>query len=238
MEVRRVRTLRARFAQRREISTMDRAERRELSLGLFPWVMFAVVGRNVGQGAAWASVAALVTVLVVSFPSHSRHKLKHLERCAIVLFSLLFFAGLVAGPDQSAFVNTYARALAFGGLALIAITSLLLVPFTEEYTRDAVRRRYWHTPGFLRVNFAVSALGAVAFTAMTVSFALGQLYTTPLQNTILNWVIPIALGFGATMLARDWWAEYYDNHVPAADETQESINVLDTLFLDDHPRAG
>jgi hypothetical protein len=217
---------------------MDRVERRELSLGLFPWAVFAVVGRNAGQGAAWASVAGLVTVLVVAFPGRAGHKLKHLERCALTLFSLLFVAGLVAGPDQQAFVNQNARALAFGGLALVAITSLFFVPFTEEYARDAVRRRYWNTPRFVRVNFRISALGAVAFSAMTVSFVLGQAFTTPVANTVLNWVVPIAIGFSATMLAREWWTEYFDSHVPAADETRSQMNVLDTLFLDDDRRAG
>jgi hypothetical protein len=40
------------------------------------------------------------------------------------------------------------------------------------------------------------------------------------------------------MLAREWWTEYFDSHVPAADETRSQMNVLDTLFLDDHRRAG
>jgi hypothetical protein len=217
---------------------MDRAERRELSLGLFPWVVFAVVGRNAGHGAAWAAVAALVTVLVVGFPGRAGHKLKHLERCALALFSFLFVAGLVAGPNMTAFVNQNERALAFGGLALVAITSLFFVPFTEEYARDAVRRRYWNTPRFVRVNFRISALGAIAFSAMTVSFVLGQTFTTPVANTIWNWVVPITLGFAATMLAREWWTEYFDSHVSAADETRSQMNVLDTLFLDDHRRAG
>ena len=217
---------------------MDRADRRELSLAFLPWVIFAVVGRNVGEGTAWASVGALLTVLVVSFPSHSRHPFKSLERCAIALFSALLVVGVIAGPERTAVVNHYGRVFAFGGLALIAIVSLFLVPFTEDYTRESVRERYWHTPAFLRTNFQITAVAAVAFTLMTASLVAGQIYTTSLQNTFLNWIVPITLAFAASKVAGSWWREYFENHVPAADENREQISVLDTLFLDSDRRAG
>lgn len=212
---------------------MERVERRELRLALLPWVLFAVVARNVGQGTAWAAFAALVTVLVVTFPS--RETVKRFEVASIVLFSTLLVAGVFAGGNRGAFVNEYGRALAFGGLALITVASLFIEPFTAEYARDNIRKRYWQTAGFQHVNFAMSAVSAGAFTAITASFVAGQIHTSTLANTIFHWLVPIALFFVAAKIAGRWWHDYLDNHVSAADETRDQIAVLDTLFLGRDP---
>jgi len=202
-----------------------------MSLGALPWVIFAVVGRNAGQGTAWASAAALVTVVVVSVPMLRWRRLRLLQASAIILFSALLVLGLLAGDDRTAFINLYSRALAFGGFAITAYVSLFFVPFTEEYTRDAVRPRYWATPRFRSVNFFMSAIVAVAFTFMTASFVIAQVIGTSLTNTLFNFIVPIVIGVSVRLYAQTRWNNYYDEHVSAADDALQHIAVLDTLFM-------
>jgi hypothetical protein len=205
--------------------------RREISLGTLPWVIFAVVGRNSGQGTAWASIAALLAVVAVSVPMLRWRKLRVLQASAFFIFATLLVLGIFAGDDRANFINQYGRALAFGGFALTAFASLLFVPFTEEYTRDAVRMRYWDTPRFRSANLYMSAMVAVAFTGMTVSFVVAQAFATPVANTVFNFVVPIVLGVLARQIAQVRWNTYYEEHVSASDDALQHIAVLDTLFM-------
>jgi hypothetical protein len=211
---------------------MDRTfARREMSLGVFPWIIFAVFGRNAGQGTAWASAAALFTVLLVSQPWRRFRNLRILEVTGIFVFSGLLIAGLIAGDSRDNFVNDYGRALAFGCFALMAIGSLFFVPWVEQYSREVIRPRYWTTPGFRQINRLITAFTAVGFTLITTSFVLGQIIETSLANTLFNWVFPIVLGGAARVIGQNRWNEYYDTHSTAAEDVMAQTFVLDTLFM-------
>jgi hypothetical protein len=205
--------------------------RREISLGALPWVIFAVVGRNAGQGTAWASACALLTIVVVGLPMLRWRSVRVWQASGFAIFSVLLVWGLIAGDERANFINQYGRALAFGGLALTALISLFNVAFTEEYTRDAVRPKYWHTPRFHAVNRFITTAIMIGFTLISVSFVVAQLLDPPVANTVFNWVVPIVLAVATRMISQAHWNTYYEEHVSASDDAMHHIAVLDTLFM-------
>ena len=54
-------------------------------------------------------------------------------------------------------------------LAVLVFGSLLFVPFTELYAREAVPREHWNSPRFKVVNRRLTVLWGEVFAVMTVS---------------------------------------------------------------------
>jgi hypothetical protein len=71
--------------------------------------------------------------------------------------------------------------------------SLLFVPFTEEYARQAVPREHWSSPRFKTVNRRLTVMWGGVFAVMTVSHVIAGVIDHKGTNIIFNWVIPIAL---------------------------------------------
>ena len=99
----------------------------------------------------------------------------------------------VVDPATTHWVARYARAIAALLLALIAFTSLLFVPFTEQYARESVPEKFWSTPRFKQVNRQLTMMWGSVFLVMMVSHIVAGAIDTRRGNTIFNWVIPIVL---------------------------------------------
>ena len=160
-------------------------------IAFVPWVLFTLVIRR-GSFLA-AAVVALAAAVLICLRSLSKGHPRLLELAAVLAFAGFTTVAVVADPSISAGVARYARAVAAAGLALTAFGSLLFVPFTEQYARESVPRRFWVSPTFRLINRHLTAMWGWVFVAMIPSHLIAGAMNTHRANMIFNWVIPIVL---------------------------------------------
>ncbi len=160
-------------------------------IAFVPWVLFTLITQHDTLKAA--AVAALLGAVAIALPALLAGRPKLLEVGTVVAFAGFTVVAFVADASTAAWLARYARAIAAGLLALIAFGSLLVTPFTEQYARESVPRRYWSSPRFVAVNRQLTLMWACVFTAMVPAHVIAGALDTRRANTIFNWVIPIVL---------------------------------------------
>jgi hypothetical protein len=165
-----------------------------------PWVLFTLVTQHVSLPAA--AVVALAASIVISLPAILAGRPKVLELGAVLAFAGFTAVAFAADPATSEWVVRYARAIAAGILALIAFGSLLFVPFTEQYARESVPRRFWSSAEFQHVNRRLTIMWAWVFVAMIPSHVIAGAIDTHRANLIFNWAVPaVLIGWAAKRTA-------------------------------------
>jgi hypothetical protein len=164
-------------------------------LAFIPWLLFSVIDHR--DSLLAGALVALIGALVVALPGIWAGRPKTLEIATIVAFAGFTVVALATDPGADDWLARYARAIAAALLALIALASLLGTPFTEQYARETVDRRYWSSPVFKRINRELTLTWALVFTAMVPSHLIAATLDTHRANTVFNWVVPIALIFWA-----------------------------------------
>ncbi|HEY5189219.1 MAG TPA: hypothetical protein VII87_09315 [Solirubrobacteraceae bacterium] len=140
-----------------------------------------------------AAVVALLAAVAIALPALLAGRPKLLELGAVAAFAGFTVVAFTADASTAAWLARYARAIAAGLLALIAFGSLLFTPFTEQYARESVPRRFWSSPRFVAINRQLTLMWACVFTAMIPAHIIAGAIDTRRANTIFNWVIPIIL---------------------------------------------
>ena len=186
-------------------------------LGFLPWVVFAVVGRAMGEGVAWGGVTALITAVVIAVASARTGSVKLLEVSAVALFAGFVVAGAFDQHDPQGFLQQYCRAISAGGLAVIALVSLRSTPFTEPYAREIVLRKFWNTPRFKRVNVELTLIWTVVFSAIALSNAAAAAIDARVWETLFNWIAPIAIALLGVKQASLQWSEQFDTGTMSLD---------------------
>lgn len=131
--------------------------------------------------------------MVIAAPDALAGRHHILELGAIVAFVGFTVVAFIADPSTTHWVARYARAIAALVLAMIAFSSLLFVPFTEQYARESVPREFWSTSRFKQVNRQLTGMWGCVFLVMMVSHIVAGAIDTRRGNTIFNWVVPIIL---------------------------------------------
>ncbi|MEU3827113.1 hypothetical protein GT045_03285 [Streptomyces sp. SID486] len=154
-----------------------------------PWIIFGVVA----SPSTWeyAALAALVASLVLAGQDLLHGNLRVLDITGIVFFAVLAVLALALHRGQLAWLETYAQVISNGLVAVVALGSLFVDPFTAQYAREQTPRELWDTPVFRHINRVLTALWGAAFALMTVSTWLAVRY--PAQDDWFNWVVPVAL---------------------------------------------
>jgi MFS family permease len=160
-------------------------------LAFVPWILFSLITQHDTLKAA--AVVALIAAVLIAAPAALAGRPRMLEIGAVVAFVGFTIVAFIADPSTTHWVARYARAIAALLLALIAFSSLLFVPFTEQYARESVPRQFWSTPRFKHVNRQLTVMWGCVFLAMMVSHIAAGAIDTRRGNTIFNWVIPIIL---------------------------------------------
>jgi hypothetical protein len=198
---------------------------------VLPWMVFAVIDRAQAGGPIWAGLGALVTAITLLLTSSRRLR----SRNVMILGAVVWFGGLtVAGalhPSETGFLTHDGRALSAAGFALIALGSLVFTPASTHYTRPHVRSSRWDDPAFRRTNVLITSIWAATFTAIAIAHAVAASLGTPEANTVLNWVVPIAIGAIAAHRSRLCWEDFND------DDSFEPDPMRD-LELDWEPPTG
>jgi MFS family permease len=160
-------------------------------LAFVPWILFSLITQHDTLKAA--AVVALIAAVLIAAPAVFAGRPRMLEIGAVVAFVGFTIVAFIADPSTTHWVARYARAIAALLLAVIAFSSLLFVPFTEQYARESVPRQFWSTPRFKRVNRQLTVMWGCVFLAMMASHIVAGAIDTRRGNTIFNWVIPIIL---------------------------------------------
>lgn len=180
---------------------------KQVLVGFVPWIVFTLVSTRVGPGAVGVACALAFLVaagLIVRSVSRGKSP-KVLEVVGAAVFLLLGIAS-IAYPDIDGLLAGYGRAIAAAVLAAVIFVTLPVMPFTEQYAREAVPREYWHTAEFRSINRRISAAWGGVVAVMAVSHALagafeapdpgGRLLHRPV-DLLFNWIVPGVLVWAA-----------------------------------------
>ena len=164
---------------------------KNILLGLAPWAAFTVLTGFIGaDNVGYAALAACVASLVLGIAGAVRGGVKILDVAGVVTFGVVAVLGFTAGIDT--LLVDYARGAAALVLGLVMLVSAYTVPFTEQYAREHVDRRYWGSPVFRDLNRRISLVWAQVVLAMAgCHLTAGYLHVG--HGLVLNWGIPVVL---------------------------------------------
>lgn len=126
-----------------------------------PWVLFSLITQHDTLKAA--AVVALIAAVVIAAPAALAGRPRMLEVGTVVAFIGFTIVAFIADPSTTHWLARYARAIAALLLTLIAFSSLLSVPFTEQYARESAPREFWSTPRFKDINRQLTAMWGCVF---------------------------------------------------------------------------
>jgi len=158
-----------------------------------PWIAFALVAGaplgNPGLSLILAFVIAIVLTLLTSY--HQLIKGYILTIVSLAFFILFFI--LIIGLGQYYLAN-YLAILSMLLLTIVCWATILFrFPFTLQYSREGVEPERAKSPQFMRVNYIITAVWALAFTMGFAIEAFLLVNTSPgllfLDN--LKWVFMI-----------------------------------------------
>lgn len=173
-----------------------------LLLAFAPFVAFVIIERVFGVQLG-LSAGAIVAVMMVLRDAFDRNRsVKLLEIGTTLLFVALTTYALFNDVQWSI---AAVRLRVDGGLTLIVLTSLAVrKPFTLQYAREKVHPEQWDSPRFLRVNYVISAVWAVAFALLALADALmAYVPTLPHATGIILTVAAIV----AALKFTSWYPE-------------------------------
>jgi len=184
-----------------------------LLLAFAPFILFVLIERLAGIPAGLAAGAAASAFLVIHDLLTPGRGIKLLELGTFVLFGLLTLYALAIDPPWSI---AAVRLRVDAGLMLIVLASLALrQPFSLQYARDSVDRAHWDSPGFLHVNYVISAAWAIAF-GMLVLADIAMAYVPALPHAA-GIVVTVA-----ALYAAGWFTGWYPEQQRVGERTRRT----------------
>ncbi len=175
-----------------------------------PFILFAIVDRFTGSTVSLAAGAAASAILLVRDLLTKNRSPKILEVGTFILFCALLGYGLLRQAQWSVIG---VRLCVDTGLLLIVLLSMAVRrPFTMQYAREQVSSEFWQSPQFLRTNYVITAVWALAFAAM-VGAELALLYIPAMPRRLGILIIILAL-VGAIKFT-GWYPERVRNQQSA-----------------------
>ena len=124
-----------------------------------PFFVYVIAERLWGVKPGLLSAAVVSAALLVRDWSRTR-TVKVLETGTLILFGGLAAYAFLAGATWSIIA---VRLRVDAGLLLIVVSLAVRRPFTLQYARETVAPELWTTPRFVRANYVITAIWAVAF---------------------------------------------------------------------------
>ncbi len=135
-------------------------------LAFAPFIAFAVVDRLSGPTEGLIAGAVVSAALLLRDLIQGRTA-KVLEIGTAILFGGLALYALLGRPSWSV---VGVRLVVDAGLLLTVLASLVMRrPFTLQYARERVAPELWGEPEFVRTNYVITAVWALAFAVMVVA---------------------------------------------------------------------
>lgn len=175
-------------------------------LAFAPFIVFALADRFVGATVALIAAALVSAALLARDWVTPGRAPKLLEIGTFVLFAGLAIYAAAAGPAWSVIG---VRLCVDGGLLLIVLVSMAVGrPFTLQYAREQVAPELWNNPQFIRTNYVITSVWALAFAVMVVA-ELALLYVPDLPKRA--GVIVIVLALVGAVKFTSWYPERVRN---------------------------
>ncbi len=135
-------------------------------LAFAPFIAFALIDRLSGPTEGLIAGAVVSAALLLRDLIQGRTA-KVLEIGTAILFGGLALYALLGRPSWSV---VGVRLVVDAGLLLIVLASLVMRrPFTLQYARERVAPELWGEPEFVRTNYVITAVWALAFAVMVVA---------------------------------------------------------------------
>jgi hypothetical protein len=166
-------------------------------LGLAPWVLFSMIAEHIGPDAVgYAAAVAGLGSLALAIRGARADGAKVIDVAGVITFAVLAAIGFTGSHHVQQLLVNYGRGGCAVVLALVMLVSAYTVPFTEQYARAKVDRRYWGSPVFRATNRKISLAWAGLIAVMAASHLVaGALaaggHGRPIVNIALNWGVPI-----------------------------------------------
>jgi hypothetical protein len=138
-----------------------------LLLAFAPFIVFVIVERLVGILAGLAAGAVAAAALLMRDLVTPGRSPKLLEAGTLLLFGGLTLLQLALGEPWS--IADVRLRVDAGLLLIVLLTMVLGRPFSLQYARERVAPEHWDQPGFVRVNYVISAAWALAFGVLVVA---------------------------------------------------------------------
>lgn len=136
-------------------------------LAFAPFIVFALIDRLVGSTEGLVAGAAVSAALLIRDRIAPGRSPKILEIGTVILFGALALYSLVGAPAWSIVGVRLGVDL---GLLLIVLASIALQrPFTLQYAREQVSPEFWNSPQFVRTNYVITAVWALAFVVLVIA---------------------------------------------------------------------
>ncbi len=136
-------------------------------LAFAPFIAFAVIDRLVGPTEGLIAGALVSAGLLIRDWMSAARSPKILELGTFVLFGVMALYALLGSPDWSLMG---VRLRVDAGLLLIVLVSMIVrQPFTVQYARESVAKELWDSPEFMRTNYVITAVWALAFAVLVVA---------------------------------------------------------------------
>jgi hypothetical protein len=175
-------------------------------LAFAPFIVFAVVDHLAGGTAGLVAGAVVSAALVLRDWISGSRAPKILEIGTVILFGALALYAVLSDPAWS-IIGVRMR-VDVGLLLIVLVSMALRRPFTLQYAREQVSPELWDRPIFIRTNYVITAVWAVAF-AVNVAADFALLYA-PAPSASLGVVATILAIVGAF-----WFTAWYPKRVRA-----------------------
>jgi hypothetical protein len=168
-------------------------------LAFAPFIVFVIIERLLGYTAG-LSAAAATSALLIGKSLISRQRPKVLEAGTLILFAGLALYAALEHPTWSV-ISVRLRVDA--GLLLVVLASLALKkPFTLQYAREQIPAEFWTSPEFVRTNYIITGVWALAF-ALLVATEAAILFVPSIPQKAGVWVAVLVI-YGAFRFTSDY----------------------------------
>ncbi|MEF0940279.1 hypothetical protein [Rhizobium sp. BR 362] len=141
-----------------------------LLLAFLPFIVFAVANGFTSPTLALFLAALVSLVLLLRDRLILGKAPKILDIGTTILFGGLALCVLLGGAMESIFAVRLA--VDAGLLAIVLISIAVRRPFTLQYAREQVAHEFWDNPVFIRTNYIITSVWALAFTVMAAADAI------------------------------------------------------------------
>jgi hypothetical protein len=166
-----------------------------LILAFLPLITFSLLSRLLPHGyIGIAGLAAAVIAMIAILTSHPVWPPKILNICSLVLFAVVAVLGFTLGKADDRWLATWGGAGVGLVLGLIILALVPVMPFTEQFAREATPQAYWSSPTFKQINRVLSTAWGLAIFAVGLSrvaaAAINGHTTRRLPEILLGLAIP------------------------------------------------
>lgn len=136
-------------------------------LAFAPFIVFALIDRLLGPVEGLVAGALVSTAMLVRDWITPGRSPKILEIGTTLLFCGLALYSVLGRATWSVIG---VRLCVDAGLLVIVLVSMAVGrPFTLQYAREQVASEFWSSPEFMRTNYVITAIWALAFAIMTIA---------------------------------------------------------------------